>query len=103
MIVLSTVLCCCTAYSMELFIRKLIFPAVPDMVKMRVAFHSELGVRYLRSLRQASFEWKSNDYREDTPLLRERFTTLLTASRHVRGFLFFYDEYRIRKELLYVA
>ena len=56
----------------------MIFPAVYDMEKMRVAFHSELGVRDLCSLRQASLERKSNDYREDTPLMRERFTTLLT-------------------------
>lgn len=66
----------------------MIFPAVPDMAKMRVAFHSELGVRNLCSLRQATPEWKSNDYRESTPLLRERFTTLFNNQSACAGFFY---------------
>ena len=63
-------------------------PAVYDMAKKRVAFHSELGVQYLCSLQQASLEWKLDGCRENTPLLRERFTQLLHRQSACAGFLF---------------
>ena len=64
-------------------------PAVCDMVQKPVAFHSESGVQYLCSLRQASLERKSNRCREDTPLLRERFTALFNRPVGMCGVFFF--------------
>lgn len=57
-----------------------------DMAKKRVAFHSELGVRYLCSLRHTSLEREPDDCRENTPLLRERFTLLFNSQSACAGF-----------------
>jgi len=43
----------------------------------RRTFRIEPGVRYLSSQRQASLvQWKAKGYRENAPLLRERFDAL---------------------------